>query len=77
MEIPLLVQNLTETPLDVVPEFRIDQVTEMQLIVTQKSLDCEQFVQRSAQKMCSDAHLEFMHCEDYDIRITHVSTLKK
>ncbi|KAG5876233.1 hypothetical protein JTB14_000877 [Gonioctena quinquepunctata] len=72
IEIPLLVQNLTEQHLDVVPDFKVDQVTEMQLIVTQRSFDCEHFVQRRAQKLCSEAQLEFLHCDDYDIRIIHI-----
>ncbi|XP_018575808.1 uncharacterized protein LOC108914464 [Anoplophora glabripennis] len=72
IEIPLLVQSLTEQHLDVIPESRVDQVTEMQLIVTQRSFDCEQFVQRRAQKLCSEAHLEFLHCDDYDIKIIHI-----
>ncbi|KAJ8976440.1 hypothetical protein NQ317_016059 [Molorchus minor] len=72
IEIPLLVQNLTDQHLDVVPDFKVDQVTEMQLIVSQRSFDCEQFVQRRAQKLCSDAQLEFLHCEDYDIKIIYV-----
>ncbi|CAH1155849.1 unnamed protein product [Phaedon cochleariae] len=72
IEIPLLVQNLTEQHLDVVPDFKVDQVTEMQLIVTQRSFDCEHFVQRHAQKICSEAQLEFLHCEDYDIKIIHI-----
>ncbi|KAJ8920048.1 hypothetical protein NQ315_011701 [Exocentrus adspersus] len=76
IEIPLLVQNLTEQHLDVVPESKADQVTEMQLIVTQRSFDCEQFVQRRAQKLCSEAHLEFLHCEDYDIKIIHVCPVR-
>ncbi|XP_074031606.1 uncharacterized protein isoform X2 [Leptinotarsa decemlineata] len=72
IEIPLLVQNLTDQHLDVVPDFKVDQVTEMQLIVTQRSFDCEHFVQRRAQKLCSEAQLEFLHCDDYDIRIIHI-----
>ncbi|CAH2002129.1 unnamed protein product [Acanthoscelides obtectus] len=72
IEIPLLVQNLTEQHMDVVPDFKVDQVTEMQLIVTQRSFDCEQFVEGRAQKLCSDAQLEFLHFKDYDIRIIHI-----
>ncbi|XP_056633600.1 uncharacterized protein LOC130443138 [Diorhabda sublineata] len=71
IEIPLLVQNLTEQHLDLVPDFT-EHLTEVQLIVTQRSFDCEQFVQRRAQKLCSDAQLDFMHCEDYDIKIIHI-----
>lgn len=73
IEIPMMVQNLTEQHLDIVPDFRADQVTEMQLLVTQRSFDCEQFVQRKAQKLCSEAQLEFLYCEDYDIKIANVS----
>uniref|UniRef100_A0A6P7G6A3 Uncharacterized protein LOC114338216 n=1 Tax=Diabrotica virgifera virgifera TaxID=50390 RepID=A0A6P7G6A3_DIAVI len=72
IEIPLLAQNLTDQHLDMVPDFKVDQVNEIQLIVTQRSFDCEQFVQRRAQKLCSEAQLEFMHCEDYDIKIIHI-----
>lgn len=71
IEIPLLVQNLTEQHLDLVPDFT-EHLTEVQLIVTQRSFDCEQFVQRRAQKLCSEAQLDFMHCEDYDIKIIHI-----
>lgn len=70
----MMVQNLTEQHLDIVPDFRVDQLTEMQLLVTQRSFDCEQFVQRKAQKLCSDTELEFLYCEDYDIKIVNVST---
>ncbi|XP_018325707.1 DDB1- and CUL4-associated factor 15 [Agrilus planipennis] len=75
IEIPLLVQTLTEQHLDVVPEFKSDQITETQLIVTQRTFDCEQFVQGRAQKLCIDAQLEFSHCEDYDVRIVHICPL--
>lgn len=71
----MLVQTLTDQQLDIVPEFKLDQVTDIQLIVTQRTLDCEMFVQRRAQKLCTDAHLEFLHCEDYDIKIIYVSSL--
>ncbi|KAK9722872.1 DDB1-and CUL4-substrate receptor 15, WD repeat [Popillia japonica] len=72
IEIPLIVQTLTDQQLDIVPEFKADQVTETQLIITQRTFDCEQFVQRRAQKLCSELHLEFLHCEDYDIKLLHI-----
>lgn len=73
IEIPLLVQTLTEQHLDIVPEVKADQISETQLIITQRTCDCDQFVQSRAQKLCLDAQLEFLHCEDYDIKILHVS----
>ncbi|EFA10338.2 uncharacterized protein LOC100141521 [Tribolium castaneum] len=75
IEIPLLVHTLTDQHLDVVPDFKVDQVTEMQLIVTQRTFDCEQFVQRRAQKLCSDSLLEFLHCQDYDIKLNYICPL--
>lgn len=77
IEIPMMVQNLTEQHLDIVPDFRVEYVTEMQLLVTQRSFDCEQFVQRKAQKLCSEAQLEFLYCEDYDIKIVNVSICQR
>lgn len=76
IEIPLLVQTLNDQHLDVVPESKADQLTETQLIISQRTFDCEQFVQRRAQKLCSDSQLEYRHCEDYDIKLVHV-TIKK
>lgn len=73
IEVPLLVQSLTDQPFDVVPDYKADHVTERQIIVTQRSIDCEQFVQRRAQVMCAESNLQFMHCEDYDIKIVYVS----
>lgn len=75
IEIPLLVQNLTEQHLDMVPEYRVDQVSEMQLIVTQRTFDCEQFIYRQAEKLCQETNYEFLHCDDYDIKIIHVSLI--
>jgi hypothetical protein len=75
IEIPLLVHTLTDQHLDVVPDFKVDQVTEMQLIVTQRTFDCEQFVQRRAQKLCSESQLEFLHCQDYDIKLNYICPL--
>lgn len=72
-----MVQTLTDQQLDIVPEFKADQVSETQLIVTQRTLDCEQFVQRRAQKLCFENNLEFLHCEDYDIKLLHVNQFKK
>lgn len=72
IEIPLIVQTLSDQHLDVVPESKADQVTETQLIISQRTFDCEQFVQRRAQKLCSDSQLEYRHCEDYDIKLVHV-----
>ncbi|XP_049824186.1 uncharacterized protein LOC109596170 isoform X2 [Aethina tumida] len=72
IEIPLLVQNLTEQHLDMVPEYRVDQVSEMQLIVTQRTFDCEQFIYRQAEKLCQETNYEFLHCDDYDIKIIHI-----
>lgn len=59
--------------MDVIPEMRTDDVSETQLIITQKALDCEQFVQARAQKLCLDAQLEFLHLDDYDINLLYVS----
>ncbi|XP_017768224.1 PREDICTED: uncharacterized protein LOC108556562 [Nicrophorus vespilloides] len=75
IEIPILVQTLTEQHLDVVSEFKCDQVTETQLIITQRSFDCEQFVQIRAQRLCIEHQLEFLHCEDYDIKLVHICPL--
>ncbi|KAF2901302.1 hypothetical protein ILUMI_04880 [Ignelater luminosus] len=75
IEIPLLVQTLTEQHLDIVPEVKADQISETQLIITQRTCDCDQFVQSRAQKLCLDAQLEFLHCEDYDIKILHICPL--
>lgn len=72
IEIPLLVQTLTDQHLDVVPESKADQITETQIIVSQRTFDCEQFVQRRAQKLCNDSQLDFRHCEDYDIKLVNV-----
>lgn len=73
IEIPILVHTLADQHLDVVPDFKVDQVTEMQLIVSQRTFDCEQFVQRRAQKVCSEFELEFLHCQDYDIKLNYVT----
>ncbi|CAG9861966.1 unnamed protein product [Phyllotreta striolata] len=72
IEIPLLVQNLIEQQLDVIPDFKADQTAETQLLVTQRSFDCEMFVQRTAQKLCAEVQLDFVYCEDYDIRILYI-----
>lgn len=74
IELPVLVQTLNEQHLDVVPESKADQITETQLIISQRTFDCEQFVQRRAQKLCIDSQLEYRHCEDYDIKLVHVNT---
>lgn len=68
-------QTLNEQHLDVVPESKADQITETQLIISQRTFDCEQFVQRRAQKLCIDSQLEYRHCEDYDIKLVHVNTI--
>lgn len=75
IEIPLIVQNLSDQHLDIVPEYKTDQISETQIIISQRTFDCEQFVQRRAQKLCTESHLEFLHCEDYDIKLLHVSLL--
>lgn len=72
IEIPLIVQTLSDQQLEVVPEFKAELVTETQLLITQRTFDCEQFVQRRAQRLCSDVQLQFLHCEDYDIKILTV-----
>lgn len=72
LEIPILVQNLTDQQLDVVPDYKADYLTETHLIVSQRSFDIEQFVQRRAQQLCHEAQLTFFYCEDYDIKIIHV-----
>ncbi|XP_030762754.1 uncharacterized protein LOC115887458 [Sitophilus oryzae] len=71
IEIPLLVQSLTDQQFDIVS----DNVTDRQIIVTQRSMDCEQFVQKRAQILCAEANLVFMYCEDYDIKIIYVCPL--
>lgn len=73
IEIPLLVQTLSDQHLDIVPEFKIDQVTETQLIITQRTFDCEQFIQTKGQKLCADSQLEYRFCEDYEVNVKHVS----
>lgn len=73
IEIPILVQTLTDQQLDIVPEFNIGNISETQIIVSQRTFDCEQFVQRRAQKLCRETNLEFLHCEDYDIKLLSVS----
>ncbi|KAF5286641.1 hypothetical protein FQA39_LY16215 [Lamprigera yunnana] len=75
IEIPVLVQTLAEQHLDIVPEIKADQLAETQLIITQRTFDCDQFVQSRAQQLCIDAQLEFLHCEDYDIKILHICPL--
>uniref|UniRef100_A0A1Y1K8R7 DDB1- and CUL4-associated factor 15 WD40 repeat-containing domain-containing protein n=1 Tax=Photinus pyralis TaxID=7054 RepID=A0A1Y1K8R7_PHOPY len=75
IEIPVLVQTLAEQYLDIVPEVKADQLAETQLIITQRTFDCDQFVQSRAQQLCVDAKLEFLHCEDYDIKILHICPL--
>lgn len=72
IEIPLIVQTLSDQQLEVVPEFKAEHMTETQLLITQRTFDCEQFVQRRAQKLCADVQLQFLHCEDYDIKILTV-----
>lgn len=73
IEIPLIVQTLSDQHLDIVPEFKADEISETQLIITQRTFDCERFVQRRAQHLCAESHLEFLHCEDYDIKLLYVS----
>lgn len=73
MEIPILVQNLTDQQLDVVPDYKADYLTETHLIVSQRSFDLEQFVQRRAQQLCLEGQMRFFYCEDYDIKIIHVN----
>ncbi|XP_066151701.1 uncharacterized protein [Euwallacea fornicatus] len=75
IEVPLLVQSLTDQHLDIVPECKANHETDRQIIVSQRSMDCEQFVQRRAQALCFDANLQFMHCQDYDVRILCVCPL--
>ncbi|XP_060528755.1 uncharacterized protein LOC132703484 [Cylas formicarius] len=75
IEIPLLVQSLNEQQMDILPDCKADHVPERHIIVTQRSMDCEQFMQRRAQALCSEAKLDFMHCEDYDVKIIYVCPL--
>ncbi|KAF7287328.1 hypothetical protein GWI33_001691 [Rhynchophorus ferrugineus] len=77
IEIPLLVQSLTDQQFDIVPECKMDHLTDRQIIVTQRSMDCEQFVQKRAQILCTEANLAFMYCEDYDIKIIYVCPLNE
>ncbi|KAL3267974.1 hypothetical protein HHI36_007110 [Cryptolaemus montrouzieri] len=72
IEIPLIAQTLSDQLLDIVPDFRLDQITHMQLIVTQRTFDCEQFIQRQAQQQCTESQMQFLHCQDYDIKIIYV-----
>lgn len=72
IEIPSLVQSFTE-PFEIVPDHKVDHTTERQIIVSQRSMDCEQFVQTWAQMLCFENDLLFLHCEDYDIRVLCVS----
>lgn len=69
-------QTLTDQLLDIVPEFKTDNISETQVIVSQRTLDCEQFVQRRAQKLCNENNLEFLHCEDYDIQLLNVRNIQ-
>ncbi|XP_050310221.1 uncharacterized protein LOC126746141 isoform X2 [Anthonomus grandis grandis] len=80
IEVPLLVQGLTEQHFEIVPDYiTTTNLTdhrsnggERHILVTQRSMDCEQFVQRRAQALCSECNLEFMHCADYDIKVIYV-----
>lgn len=72
IEIPSFVQSFTE-PFEIVPDYKADHTTERQIIVSQRSMDCEQFVQTWAQMLCFENDLLFLHCEDYDIRVLCVS----
>lgn len=74
IEIPLIVESLEEN-LDSVPDLRTDQMTQMQLIVTQRTFDCEQFLQRKAQQLCVESHLQFLHCKDYEVVILYICPL--
>lgn len=72
IEVPLLVQSLSCQQSDADGD-KPNHAVEVQLIVTQRSLDAEQFVQKQAQIMCLKSGLQFMHYEDYDLKIVHVS----
>lgn len=74
IEIPLLVQTLNEQHLDVVPDYKMDEIAETQLIVTQRTFDCEQFVVRRAQMLCSESQMNYCHCQDYDVKLMQVNT---
>ncbi|KAK9881702.1 hypothetical protein WA026_017221 [Henosepilachna vigintioctopunctata] len=76
IEIPLIAQTPTDQLLDIVPDFKVDQITQMQLIVTQRTFDCEQFVQRQAQQLCTESQLQFLHCHDYDIKIIYICPIE-
>ncbi|KAL1490181.1 hypothetical protein ABEB36_012915 [Hypothenemus hampei] len=72
IEVPIVVQSLNDQQFDIIPESRMDHLTERQIIVTQRSMDCEQFVQRRAQAICIESNLQFMYCEDYDIKLEYI-----
>ncbi|XP_045473770.1 uncharacterized protein LOC123680111 isoform X1 [Harmonia axyridis] len=72
IEIPLIAQTLSDQLLDIVPDFKLDHITQMHLIVTQRTFDCEQFIQRRAQQLCTESQLQFLHCQDYDVKMMHV-----
>lgn len=43
------------------------------LQVSQSTMDLEQFCQRRAEALCNENRLTFSHCQDYDVKIQHVS----
>ncbi|ENN75666.1 hypothetical protein YQE_07764, partial [Dendroctonus ponderosae] len=76
IEVPLLAQSLSGQQSDADAD-KPDHMVEVQLIVTQRSLDAEQFVQKQAQILCLKSGLQFMHCEDYDLKVVHVSRAQR
>lgn len=68
-----MVHTANSNQIDAVPSRVSDEVIGPHLKVTQRTFDSEQFCQRRAEKLCAENRLKFTHCEDYDIKIQHVS----